>query len=516
MSIKILHLADIHFSRERKDLVISSLKHVEETAGRNAVGLIMIAGDLFDAAVLNSDNAGLSEFVRAIKRLGDSAPVAMVYGTPSHDVDGSLEIFQTVTCRYGITVLEPGQAYFLALGGGAIIPEKEAKRDFGMENLGAVIFGIPEPRKKYLLANSSAGKDETEETIRDAMRKMCLLLAAKRREYPDLPCVVLYHGEVAGTAYQNGTMVERGTGISITIDDLMDIGSDYNCLGHLHLPQQIGTFPAFYAGSITKDFGEQHKAGYNLVDVGVGSYRMQRIDWPIPQNMKIETALDDFLSKTPYAAPQADGLDFDGGLDVRGRKVWLEISCDKARRSFANAEAELQKLLGHGAVEGSRVTIRDIPVETVRAAEITEASTPAKKFGVWAENSGVEAAESAARKIEALEAETRTGAAKATGEWELVSVKLRGAIGIRRGIGVDEIAIDFGEYENGLVAVTGANGKGKTTLIENCHPYPQLLTRKGKLQDHFCLRDGYREIVYADRSLEGAGHFAKFLIQIDG
>ena len=64
-------------------------------------------------------------------------------------------------------MLEPGQAYFLAPGGGAIIPEKEAKRDFGMEHLGAVIFGIPEPRKKYLLANSSAGKDETEETIRD-------------------------------------------------------------------------------------------------------------------------------------------------------------------------------------------------------------------------------------------------------------------------------------------------------------------------------------------------------------
>jgi len=321
---------------------------------------------------------------------------------------------------------------------------------------------------------------------------------------------------------QNDQTVERGTGISITIDDLADIGADYFALGHIHKPQQVGSLPAYYAGSIyAKNFGETHKPRFNVAEIDGESaislnVKVGRVDFPHPQNMKIETALDDFLSKTPYAAPQADGLDFGGGLDVRGRKVWLEISCDNARRSFANAEAELQKLLDHGAVEGSRVTIRDIPVETVRAAEITEVNTPAKKFGVWAENSGVEAAESVAKKIEALEAEIRTGAAKATGEWELVSVKLRGAIGIRRGIGVDEIAIDFGEYENGLVAVTGANGKGKTTLIENCHPYPQLLTRKGKLQDHFHLRDGYREIVYADRSLKGAGRFAKFLIQIDG
>jgi len=349
------------------------------------------------------------------------------------------------------------------------------------------------------------------------MHKMCYLLAAKRREYPDLPCVTLYHGEVAGTALQNDQAVERGTGISITIDDLADIGADYYALGHIHKPQRVGSLPAYYAGSVyPKNFGETHRAGFYIADAEAGSCTVHRYDFPHPQNMKIETTLDGFLKKTPYSTTEADGLDFDGGNEVRGKKVWLEISCDKARRSFVKAEAELQKLLEHGAVEGSRVTIRDIPVETVRAAEITEVNTPAKKFRVWAENSGVEAAESVAGKIEALETEIRTGAAKAAGEWELVSVKLRGAYGIRKGIDRDEIHIDFGKYENGLIAVTGANGKGKTTLIENCHPYPQLLTRKGKLQDHFTLRDGYREVVYADRSPEGAGRFVKFLIQIDG
>jgi exonuclease SbcC len=118
------------------------------------------------------------------------------------------------------------------------------------------------------------------------------------------------------------------------------------------------------------------------------------------------------------------------------------------------------------------------------------------------------------KKIEALDAEITQGAAKAEGEWELVSVRLRGAIGIKKGIHRDEISIDFDNYADGLVALTGANGRGKTTLIENCHPYPQLLTRKGKLQDHFFLKESLREVIYRNR-VEG-GKLVKFLIQIDG
>ena len=247
--MRVLHIADIHFCKDRAGEALASLKCAEGYAKANPVDMIAIAGDLFDAAVLNSENARLAEFAGAIKRLGDSAPVAMVYGTPSHDVDGSLEIFKAITCTYGITVLEPGQAYFYSGNvSREIYPESgmQAECSSALDYPEAIIFGIPEPRKKYLLANSSAGKDETEETIRDAMRRMCYLLAAKRREYPDIPCVALYHGEIAGTTLQNDQTVERGTGISITIDDLADIGADYYALGHIHKPQRVGSLQAYY------------------------------------------------------------------------------------------------------------------------------------------------------------------------------------------------------------------------------------------------------------------------------
>jgi exonuclease SbcC len=339
------------------------------------------------------------------------------------------------------------------------------------------------------------------------------MLAAKRREYPDLPCVVLYHGEVAGCSLQNDQTIERGTGISITIDDLKDIGADYFALGHIHKPQHVGELPAYYAGSIyPKNFGETHKAGFNVVDFeeisGIASKTywvadVTRVDFPHPQNMKIECRFPVRVFDIPdYSAEE-----------IGGKRVWLDITCTKEERALINADEELNHLLERGAVDGSRVTVSDIPTETVRAAEITEVKTPAKKFQVWAANSDVKATESLDRKIKSLENDITRGAVKASGEWELVSVKLRGATGIKKGIKKDEIAINFDDYEPGLISISGANGKGKTTLIENCHPYPQLHTRKGKLQDHFCLRDSFRETVYRNHI---SGSEVKLLIQIDG
>lgn len=72
------------------------------------------------------------------------------------------------------------------------------------------------------------------------------------------------------------------------------------------------------------------------------------------------------------------------------------------------------------------------------------------------------------------------------------NLKLRGAIGIKKGLGVDEIEIDFTQFQPGLIALTGRNGSGKTTVMENLHPYRQMVSRDGSLQSHFYLKDSYR------------------------
>jgi exonuclease SbcC len=485
--MKVIHIADLHCCKEHQEEALTSLNFLADEIKTNPVDLVAIAGDTWDASMLNTEASGFNNFVDAIQKLAELAPIAMIYGTPSHDTDGSLEVFKKIKAKHSITILEATKSYFLENGN---IVETSTAPD-------ALIFGIPEPRKKYLLANVTTGKEETENAIRDAMQKICFLLAAQRQNYSNIPCIMLYHGDIAGSSLQNDRTIERGTGIAISIDDLASIKADYYALGHIHKPQQIGTLPAYYAGSIyPKDFGETHKAGFNYVEILDGKTDVKRLNFPHLQNMKIECGSE---------------LKFDDSIN--GKRVWFEITCTKEERAFLDADKILEEIKSHGAVEGSRVTINELPTETVRAAEITEANGVSDKFKVWTSNSGIEFKETTLQKIAELDNEISRGNAKAKGSWELVSLRLRGSIGIYKGLKKDEIFIDFDNYDSGLIALTGENGKGKTTLIENCHPYPQLLTRKDKLQEQFRLRDSFREVIFRDRDSK---RMVKCLIQIDG
>lgn len=78
---------------------------------------------------------------------------------------------------------------------------------------------------------------------------------------------------------------------------------------------------------------------------------------------------------------------------------------------------------------------------------------------------------------------------------KLLSLRLRGAIGIYDGLGVDEINIDFTKFESGTICVYGDNGAGKTTLIENLTPFRKLFSRPGSLAGQFRLKDSCRDLL---------------------
>jgi DNA repair exonuclease SbcCD nuclease subunit len=126
--MKIAHVADLHCSREHADEALASLRCFAEHIEMSPVDLVCIAGDIWDASMLNTEASGFNRFIDAIRNIADIAPVAMIYGTPAHDTDGSLEVFRKITSRYGITLLEPGQVYFLddPEGGSSIMPLEPA------------------------------------------------------------------------------------------------------------------------------------------------------------------------------------------------------------------------------------------------------------------------------------------------------------------------------------------------------------------------------------------------------
>ncbi len=59
-----------------------------------------------------------------------------------------------------------------------------------------------------------------------------------------------------------------------------------------------------------------------------------------------------------------------------------------------------------------------------------------------------------------------------------LSLRLKHFKGIREGLGIEEITLDLSRL-TGLVALIGDNGAGKTTVLDNCHPYRFMPSKTG-------------------------------------
>lgn len=80
---------------------------------------------------------------------------------------------------------------------------------------------------------------------------------------------------------------------------------------------------------------------------------------------------------------------------------------------------------------------------------------------------------------------------------------LKGFTGIRDGLGRDELTLDFESLGAGaqLVALVGPNGSGKTTIIDNAHPYRLMPSRATSASvggfsyyDHLCAPEGCKDL----------------------
>lgn len=95
-----------------------------------------------------------------------------------------------------------------------------------------------------------------------------------------------------------------------------------------------------------------------------------------------------------------------------------------------------------------------------------------------------------------------------------MKLRLKGFKGIKAGPdltldGLDEIHIDF-TGRQGLTAFAGQNGTGKSTVLENLHHYPQLVSRDGALWSHVKGRTAEKEF-----ESEFMGSHYRSLIKMD-
>ena len=103
-----------------------------------------------------------------------------------------------------------------------------------------------------------------------------------------------------------------------------------------------------------------------------------------------------------------------------------------------------------------------------------------------------------------------------------LSLILKGFRGIRDGLGRDVLKLDFERLADGaeLVAIAGANGRGKTTVMDNMHPYLIMPSRAAmagpggfSYYDHVCLPENEKDLTWVH---DGRCYRSQVVIRLNG
>ena len=231
--MKFIHIADIHANRERKMETLKIIDTLIKTVEEEDIKAVLFCGDFWDSTITNTEASGFSEIVEAMKKLIDKTEVIMIYGTPSHEPDGSLNVFKVL-----------GADVFSEL-------KYITYRNFA-------ILSIPEPRLGHIKGTSLDDKYRTFHSMIHTMSEAPINLRSK--------LIVMYHGNIAGAKLQNDMDVPDG-GFALSKKELEAFGAGYIACGHIHKPQKIMD-NCYYSGSACpKDFGETHDAIFKIVEL---------------------------------------------------------------------------------------------------------------------------------------------------------------------------------------------------------------------------------------------------------
>jgi DNA repair exonuclease SbcCD nuclease subunit/DNA repair exonuclease SbcCD ATPase subunit len=464
-TMKIFCTADWHIDNN-KDF-FKSLDFFVKCVEEQKPDLVTIAGDLFDKAQLNTDSSGFVEVQSYMLRILNVCPVMAIYGTPSHDVAGSLSVFEKMRGKNSFIILDPGVWY----------------------SVGSVLVtGIPEINKSFMLSEND---DSSIDDLLEKLKKFFDGLAISKRK--GFNSLVLFHGSIAGSKLTENQVLPGG-GLSLPVSYLEGIGADYVSCGHIHMRQEVAP-NVWYEGSIyPKTWGERTTKAFTCLDIYDDSIERSEIKFPVQPMEKIKVS---DISEVSY---YKDTL-------PKNVRLWVEI--EESEKDFkdmreSDFESDKKYLKSFGFnLDDCRITYTVKKDETTRAAEIVETTSLADKFMIWLKNTTSDVAESVKHSIVKLcsgyeEKLKKLGLLHQRRELELISLSLRGAIGIKKGTGKEDINIDFTKYSHGIIALLGDNGSGKSTIIKNCNPYPDAMDGGVGLKNMFFLKDSHSITVWRD------------------
>jgi len=266
--IRIVHYSDSHLSQKNKEQGLKALEFIFGECQRREVHALLNSGDTFDGPITLGENGPLIElldlFFAKVQR-----PHYIIEGTKSHDIPGSIDIFEKLK-GFGtqIYVHRLPASYPLVKTGsekGLLIPEIHPAWNLDPEDgvlCGHISF-LPAPTKSFLAEDFQGNPEDLNRYLAQKLRTILADFGAKAAESPR-PHILVGHITVAGSETSTGRVMLGGD-IQLSVADLALANADYVALGHIHKAQKLGS-NIYYAGSpYHLNFGELEAKGFNIV-----------------------------------------------------------------------------------------------------------------------------------------------------------------------------------------------------------------------------------------------------------
>jgi DNA repair exonuclease SbcCD nuclease subunit len=369
MSIKILHLADIHCNDRDIDEVSRCMTKVISTAREEAVDLIVIAGDIFDSRDIKLDSQSALFIIGAISILANIAPVAIVMGTPSHDGKAPA-VLEHVRGDYPVIVASKPEQFFL-LGSRAIIDERWLADIGGAVSLPdsvkvlAVLTLIPTPTKQFFQGSQGSDIKTGDMEIAQAMNALFAGFGATASQF-ECPHILVGHWNTTGSLISE-TQILTGVDIEISPDAMMLAEPDLVLLGHIHKSQQIKD-RIFYSGSLfPNSWGELDDKGFYIHDAETNGLSVF-YKTPCKKMVRVKR---DFTSEDDRQWQIADC--------VKDAIVRVDLTMWQDEAETIDKETVRQFYMASGALDVD-IRINRIPRVTVRSEAVLKAETLREKL----------------------------------------------------------------------------------------------------------------------------------------
>ena len=391
--MRLLHTSDWHVGKRirghsRAHEHRAVLAEMADVAEREAVDLVVVAGDLYETAAPTPESEHIVN--DALLRLASIAPVVAVAG--NHDNPRRLAAVESLLRLGRITMVAeprpPDRGGCVELTAGDT-PVRVALLPFVSQR--AIV------RAEQLMTNAAYENAQIYgERLRLVVEALCAPFDA------DHVNLVVAH------AFVTGGMTGGGERAAHLVDEYglsaVDFppSASYVALGHLHRPQQmLGATAIHYCGSpLQLDFGEQEQAKQvNLVELEPGiPAKVTAV--PLRSGRPLRTLTGTVAQLAKLVDDGADDPVGDGPDDgARLDQAWLRVRVTEPGR--AGLAEEVRELFGERVVD-----VRVEATDAVRAVRHREGRDPRELFTAYLAEAGLEDPAVVARFVDLLDEAT--------------------------------------------------------------------------------------------------------------